>query len=109
MKYSIIQNRIGTLLIFVFAMGMTSLAEAQNATQVIQTDKQESPSIKVQIVESPNGGRQTAKNNNVLVITMEKSDKMEIVSVKGVDTKSKTVPTEKTITVQKMKSEKIDH
>ena len=108
MKYSNILNRIVTLLIFIFAMGMTSLAEAQNATQVIQAEKQESPSIKVQVVESPNDNQKSAVNNQVRVMTIEKSDKIVIVNVKDVDSNSKTVPANKTIEVRKRKSEKID-
>lgn len=108
MNYSNIQNRIETFVIFAFAFGMTSFVQAQNTTQVIQMDKQKNPSVKVQIVESPNGDHQTVKNNNVQFITMEKSEKMEIVSVQGADSSSKTVPTEKTVEVQKIKSDKID-
>jgi len=108
MKYSNILNRIVTLLIFIFAMGMTSLAEAQNATQVIQAEKQESPSVKVHNVKSPNGDQKTVEGNKVQILTMEKSDKMVIVNVKDVDSNSKTVPANKTIVVRKRKSEKID-
>ncbi len=103
-----ILNRLVALLIFIFAMGMTTLSQAQNATQVIQADKQESPSVKVHIVESPNGNQKTVNNNRVQVMTVEKSDKMVIVNVKGVDSNSKTVPATKTAVVRKEKSEKID-
>ena len=108
MKYSNILNRIVTLLIFIFAMGMTSLAEAQNATQVIQAEKQESPSVKDHNVKLPNGDQKTVEGNKVQILTMEKSDKMVIVNVKDVDSNSKTVPANKTIEVRKRKSEKID-
>lgn len=108
MKYSNIQNRIGSILFFALALGMTSFAQAQNNTQVVQMDKQDNVSIKVQKVESPNSDHQTVKSNSVRFVTMEKSDKMEIVNVKGSDASSKTVPTEKTKVVQKIKSEKID-
>jgi len=87
---------------------MVSSSQAQNATLEMQTDKQESPSIKVQVVESPNGNQKSAVNNQVRVMTIEKSDKMVIVNVKDVDSNSKTVPANKTIVVRKRKSEKID-
>ncbi len=108
MKYSIILNRFVTPLIFIFVLGMVSSSQAQNATLEMQTDKQESPSIKVQVVESPNGNQKSAVNNQVRVMTIEKSDKMVIVNVKDVDSNSKTVPANKTIVVRKRKSEKID-
>jgi hypothetical protein len=87
---------------------MTSNSNAQNVTQEVQMVKQVNPTVKIQIVESPNDGDHVSNNNRVQIMTIEKSDTMEIVKAVDIQANSKTVPANKTTVIRKEKSDKID-
>lgn len=108
MKFSIIINRFVALVVLIFALGLSSLSQAQNTTVEMQTNKQEGPSFKIQVVESTDGNKKSAHNYEVKVMTIEKSDKMVIITEKDMQSNSKTAPANKTAVIRKEKSEKID-
>lgn len=108
MKYLKIVNRFITPIIVMSIMCTTATSLGQNITQEAQTVKEEMPAAKFQIVESPNVNTKEVTKNRVQMVTMEKSDKMEVVEVKGANSNSKALPKKKIKVVRKVKSDKID-
>ena len=108
MKSSNSLSRIAFLLLITSAILMSTLAKAQDEPQIIHVNKKDIHLVTVQTIKTPTNHKHSKNNSTIHYISMEKSEKMEIVNPKEINVTAKQAARNKVAVIRKIKSEKID-